>query len=43
MSRQLAQGASSGQVRMPKALVTFWVEKVETSFLPVSLRSLQAV
>ena len=39
MSRQLAQGASSAQVSTPKALVTFSVEKVDTSFMPLSARS----
>lgn len=36
MSTQLAHGASSAQVSTRKALVTFSVEKVETSFLPVA-------
>lgn len=43
MSTQLAQGALSGQESTPNALVTFCVEKVETSFVPVRVRSSQEV
>src|SRR5690348_386455 len=43
MSRQLAQATSAGQVRTPKAGVTFWVEKVETSDGPMGARSRQVV
>ena len=43
ISRQLAQGISSGQVSAPKALVTFSVENVETTALPAGARSLQVV
>jgi hypothetical protein len=42
-SRQFAHLAASGQVIAWNWLVTFWVENVDTNFVPEGVRSLQVV